>query len=345
MMLHNLHITNQIKLKWIIAWYVFFLIKYSFHNIFRYYCGRFNTLRAFYSDELDKSPSIKFHNNGKIKNYCPIEDSGNQECKTDLDKIKAVFLWLFEQNIISRISNLSEDQPKVFITYIIIWLNYILRLKNVNDFKNISEIYEANIKNNTDYINHDTCAKDCNIILKEKTEYTDFKELIEKNECLMNISINDISKFYDAFKILCNMYIDYNGNSSNCEKCSENAIQFVKKYNDLNKDSGITEDSPYYQALSTLSTDYNNLKDKCNDISPFPSIETIKIHVKGSEQKIEQTPAPNSEATAQSPSIGNKLFIVLSIFAAIPFFLGIAYKVNNIIFKNYFHYIYVKVNK
>ncbi|SCL81756.1 Plasmodium variant antigen protein Cir/Yir/Bir, putative [Plasmodium berghei] len=84
-------------------------------------CGRFRTLRAYLPDELNESTTLDFHNNGSIRNYCPNGDSGNtKECKTDLDKINAACLWLFQQNIIINIDSLSKEKSEAFIIYIMI---------------------------------------------------------------------------------------------------------------------------------------------------------------------------------------------------------------------------------
>ncbi|ETB60003.1 hypothetical protein YYC_02396 [Plasmodium yoelii 17X] len=73
-------------------------------------CGRFSTLRLFYPDQSNKTTSFEFQNNGNIKNYCP-----NQNCNTDLDKINAACLWLLEQTIVNNISDLSNEQLKLYV--------------------------------------------------------------------------------------------------------------------------------------------------------------------------------------------------------------------------------------
>ncbi|SBW38329.1 Plasmodium variant antigen protein Cir/Yir/Bir, putative, partial [Plasmodium berghei] len=91
--------------------------------------------------------------------------------------------------------------------------------------------------------------------------------------------------------------------------------------------------------FSTLSTDYDNIKNECKDAQCrnfpiLPKIKTTKNATKDPEQASEtisvtnsvQTSAQTSEVTSSSSSIGNQLFTVLSIFGAIAFFLGISYK-------------------
>ncbi|EAA20479.1 hypothetical protein [Plasmodium yoelii yoelii] len=38
-------------------------------------CIKFGTLRGFYPDELDNSKGRDFHDNGRIRNYCPNDGS------------------------------------------------------------------------------------------------------------------------------------------------------------------------------------------------------------------------------------------------------------------------------
>ncbi|EAA22040.1 putative yir3 protein, partial [Plasmodium yoelii yoelii] len=74
-----------------------------------------------------------------------------------------------------------------------------------------------------------------------KLGYNNFKEFIKENECLMNIGINDISKFYDPFKILYNMYIEHNGNKSKCTKCCKKKQFYVPNFED---NSEVTSSDP-----------------------------------------------------------------------------------------------------
>ncbi|CXH19354.1 Plasmodium variant antigen protein Cir/Yir/Bir, putative, partial [Plasmodium berghei] len=151
-----------------------------------------------------------------------------------------------------------------------------------------------------------------------------------------------MSKFYDAFKLICNMYGNIETNKH--ENLPGNAVSFVKKYTELNNHY-ITEDTAYSQIMSALSTDYNNLRNKCSNIPSLLEKKIEQTTVIRSENNFEQTSAQTSEVTSSSSLIGNKLFTVLSVFGAIAFFLGISYKVNNKELKIYFHYIYASINK
>ncbi|CDU85281.1 uncharacterized protein PY17X_1045200 [Plasmodium yoelii] len=300
-------------------------------------CGRFDTLRKYLPDELGETAKFELKQLNSFNNYCSNGGSGKTECNTEADKITAGCLWLFEQNIVNRISTLSKDHSEVFIIYVMIWLGHMLDLKKDNKFININDFYEENIKNNTHY---SKCIKkksndnydDCSNSLKRITGYNNFKELIEKNKYLMNVGINDMSNFYDAFKPLCNMYTELNANDASDKRYLKNAKEFVKKYDELN-DPNNTKDNAYYQVLSTLSNDYNKFKDfcnissaNCNDIPPLPDIKTTQNHLQSSEPSSESNSESNSKVTSSSSSITNKLIPVLSIIIAIPIFLGIFYK-------------------
>ncbi|CDR19173.1 YIR protein [Plasmodium yoelii] len=220
--------------------------------------------------------------------------------------------------------------------YIIIWLSYMLNLKKESEITKLNDFYSKYIENNTHYTNCDNDVKDCSDTLKKITGYTNYKEIIDNKINVITIDINDMSKFYDAFKSLCNMYTELVAGELKCEKCLENAKEFVKTYDELNKNSNITKDSPYYQVLSTLSNDYHNFKNYCSmnnvDCSNMPHLSPINIKENGVQnsgkifeqngQGFEQI----SEVPSSSSSITSKLIPVLSIIGVIGFLLGISYK-------------------
>ncbi|ETB57279.1 hypothetical protein YYC_05075 [Plasmodium yoelii 17X] len=271
-------------------------------------CGRFDKLRNYFPDELNKPTKNDIHILGNIKNYCSNGESEETGCKTDLDKINGGCLWLFEQNIINNIDSLSEDKFKIIIIYIMMWLNYMINLKKDGEINNLNDFYTKYIETNMYYTNCKKDDKDCNSTLNDKTGYDSFKEFIEKNRYLLNISFDDVSKFYAAFKSLCNLYTELDSNDTKCKKCLESAKEFVKKYDELNV-SDIAEYSPYYQILSILSKDYSNFKIyckdnqvDCNDIPLLSPINTTKKKLQSSEL--------NFEDTSSSSPITNKLIPV-----------------------------------
>ncbi|VTZ78731.1 PIR protein [Plasmodium yoelii] len=286
-------------------------------------CRRFDTLRNYFPDDLNSHTSKDINDLGSIKNYCSNGESGETNCKTYLDKINAGFLWLFDQLFVkNQISDINIAE------YIIIWLSYMLNLKKESEITKLNDFYSNYIEINTHYTNCNNDRGDCSKSLKEITGYTNYKEIIDKKKELFNIDFEYMSKFYDAFKTLCNMYTEIDANDKNNKNYLDCAKKFVEKYNELN-DPNNTKDNAYYQVLSTLSNYYNNFKNfcesitiDCSDIPLLPDIKTTQI----SEQSFETSSELSSKVTPSSSSVTNKLIPVLSIIVAIPIFLGIFYK-------------------
>ncbi|ETB58570.1 hypothetical protein YYC_03852, partial [Plasmodium yoelii 17X] len=173
-----------------------------------------------------------------------------------------------------------------------IWLCYMLNLKSTKDdnITNLNSFYKINIENHE--------------------KYNSFIKLINKKKELMNISKDKVSKLYNLFKILCEMYTKIDEDSKNCNIYLKDDNQFTKMYKEISNDHYVTNDSSYNQLLSTLSTDYDKLKNECEKV--------LSSQLKEIKQ--------SSEDASSSSSIGNKLISVLSIFGAIGFLLGISYK-------------------
>ncbi|ETB56481.1 hypothetical protein YYC_05554 [Plasmodium yoelii 17X] len=222
------------------------------------------------------------------------------------------------------------------VEYIIIWLSYKLNQKKYDGINNLNDFYTNCIENNTHYTSCKQDGVDCSNQLQNNTGYTNYKEIINKRKGLLNTNIEKMSKIYDAFKPLCNIYTELGGSNTENKKYLENASKFVENYKELNEDSDNTEDDTYYQVLHTLSNDYINLKDycysniiDCNKIPSLIPIETEESDMLSSEEIC--------YVTSSSLSIVKKLILSLLIFSAISIFLGIFFKVNNKKFKNYFH--------
>ncbi|SCL83841.1 BIR protein, partial [Plasmodium berghei] len=246
-----------------------------------------------------------FKDDQHLKKYCD-----NENCGSDLEKVNAGCLYLLytffgSSDMFKSVAKSNID----IVEYIMIWLVYMLNLKKQENKTNLQYFYDT-------YINNDKYKKPITGVM----EYNSYKDLIDQKTYFMTIDINDIFKFYDAFILLCEMYTGFDTKPSNCTKCSDKASQFVKKYKELKENSNITENSPYYKLLSTLSTDYDNFKNYCNskgvNCKDFPLLPEI----------ITKVSAQISEYTSSSSSIKSKLIPFLSIFGAIAFFLGFSYK-------------------
>ncbi|CDS44265.1 PIR protein [Plasmodium yoelii] len=278
-------------------------------------CEKFENVWYKFPDKLDSDNKYQFKKENFLDGYCD-----SYSCDHDVEKINAGFFYLLNQFFGSSGSSYSAQNNINVVDYIILWLSYMLNLKkSEQNMSNIQYFYSTTI-------NNDRYKKS----IPGVTEYKSYKDLIDEKKELMDISNEKMSKIYVLFKILCNMYTDFDKNNPDCNKHSVKAKEFVEEYKKLKEDYNITEDGPYYKLLSTLLNDYNNLKNKCSNIPPIPGI-TTNI----SEQRSVQSFGQNSEDISSS-SIANNLLIVLSIFGAIAFFLGISYKYSLFGFRKQF---------
>ncbi|CDS44766.1 YIR protein, partial [Plasmodium yoelii] len=224
-------------------------------------CKKFQELRDAFPDHLSANRNYEFTNKEYFEEYCT-----NDKCNDDTGKINAGFLYLLDAFFKNSDNFVSVAKRNInIVEYIMIWLSYMLYFARNYENDSIKHFYEM-------YINTD---EKYNKEINKVTAYTSYKDLIDKKENLMSISIIDMSIFYDAFILLCDMYIKLEKNS-NCDNYLNNAKNFVEMYDALNEDYYNGEGSPYNQLLSTLSNDYCNFKNKCNSAqsSNFPSLPT-----------------------------------------------------------------------
>ncbi|EAA19915.1 putative yir4 protein [Plasmodium yoelii yoelii] len=269
-------------------------------------CKRFKNVWEDFLDKLDENKKYQFNDGNFFKEYC------NNNCSSYINKMNAGILYLLDGFFKDSGSFESVAKNNInIVEYIIIWLSYMLNLKDIPGITYINEFYD-------DFINDNKYKNS----IDDVDAYNSYDDLINKKK-LMKMKIKDISKFYDPFKLLCEMYAEFDENKEDCSKYLDKANQFVEKYKKLNEGSNNTDDSSYKQIFCTLSTDYDNLKKKFNDVncsnsSSFPTIEKEKIPAKCSEQI--------SEVASSSSSIASKLIPVLSIFGAIAILLGVSYR-------------------
>ncbi|ETB63210.1 hypothetical protein YYC_00258 [Plasmodium yoelii 17X] len=263
-------------------------------------CGKLDLLRKHLSDELDKAGDIGLEEITNYKDYCP----GNN-CNSETEKITVGFLWLLGQYFtISHNRSYDTNNTNAFFLYIISWFSYQLNQSKKHNTTKIYDFYNSHVKNNDKYEK----------FINDSGRYTGLNDFIDKQKDLLNINIKDLSKFYDASKLICSMYGNV-AQSQTGEILSNNVKEFVKKYTEL-KNTYNDEGSSHSKILSVLSTDYNNLKNRCKHIQSLPEIKEFSAL------------ASTYEVTSSSSSIGNRLFTV-----------------NNNELKNYFHYIYANFNK
>ncbi|ETB61161.1 hypothetical protein YYC_02087 [Plasmodium yoelii 17X] len=260
-------------------------------------CSNFVVLRNYLPDELDKPASREIEDITNFNKYCP-----ENNCNTDLDKITIGFLWLLGEYF-TKYPNSGNNAKPIFL-YIILWLSYKLNQNKNHKFTKINDFYTNQVNASGKYSK----------FTSEAYKFTDIEKFLDEQNDLLNINIEELSKFYDTFKLLCSMY-DTAGMNTDKNTLLNNANKFVIKYQELNRDSSNINDSSYRKILSALSTDYDHLKNKCKNVQPLPDIKA----------NISALTSTFGDASSSS-SIGSKLFTVLSIFGAIAFFLGISYK-------------------
>ncbi|CDS44598.1 uncharacterized protein PY17X_0700051 [Plasmodium yoelii] len=272
-------------------------------------CGKIDLLRAYLPDDLGATTKLDLNDNSKIKKYCPENGSGYNTCNTNLDEITAGFLWLLGECYSTLTTNgYDQNNTNAFFIHIISWFSYKLNQNEGKKFNTINAFFNEYVKSSGNYKSFITDAY----------RIGNIKEFMDKREYLLNINIEDLSKFYDASKLLCSMYINSEKHTKDSTLLND-AKDFVIKYTDLNESYNI-EDTARRKILPFLSTDYDNFKKYCNgkgnNCKDFQSLPAIKTNAS----------ALTSGNASPSSSIGNKLFTVLSIFGAIAFFLGISYK-------------------
>ncbi|SCL84303.1 BIR protein [Plasmodium berghei] len=273
-------------------------------------CLKFDFLRYYLPAELGGTANFEFKQITNFNKYCPSEN-----CNTDLEKITIGFLWLLEQyfTISKDTDDYNENNTNAFFLYIISWLSYQLKQNSEHNTTTINDFYTKHVKNSGKYSK----------FINDSSICANLKEIIDKQKDLFNIDIEDLSKFYDAFKLLCNIY----GNVAKNEKSgtlSNNANNFVEKYTDLN-DYYNVENTPHSQILSVLLTDYNKLKTdksgKIDNSKQFPILPT------------EKATKPFSRSS-RSSSIKISVIPMTFLFFALLIYLGITYKASKTQFKN-----------
>ncbi|SCL86227.1 CIR protein [Plasmodium chabaudi adami] len=255
-------------------------------------CRRFKTVW----DDFPKSVGKDGNNQSIINGYCETLFN-KKSCDNDIDIVNAVSFWLFEQNFGdgSSLTKNVNSNTNIF-HYIMIWLIYTLKLKSDG---NVTKFYNKCINGDDNYIKS---IKDTNT-----NAYNIYKDPINSKLLSMNKGINDISKFYDAFKSLCNMYNDFSEDDPDCRQCLDDAKKFAEKYEILfNNNNNDTEDSLYSQILSILSTDYYNFIIQCYEKK------------KGCGRFPYLPPYSRSSLTKNA--------LITFIFVAISIFLGFTYK-------------------
>ncbi|VEV55117.1 PIR protein CIR protein [Plasmodium vinckei vinckei] len=188
-------------------------------------------------------------------------DSGEGDCHDYLEMTNCSVFYL-----LNNLKDKFDSKFDKLVEYAILWLSYKLNQNSEYSGMKLNDFYTKYIETNDNY----------NIEIKDNDKTT-YKDIINKNKYLMDN--NEISKFNRLFNILFHMYYIYRVEDWNYDKNLGYAKSFAEEFEGLNEDSKNREGSLYTQILSTLSNDYDNLKNKygenisCN----FPSISKVNL--------------------------------------------------------------------
>ncbi|SCL95416.1 CIR protein [Plasmodium chabaudi adami] len=301
-------------------------------------CGTISIIDKFiWVEQKGVVEVIQYYN--LVNAYCPFKSTPKKnECHSYEEMISSAVLF-FLKWLETSYDYQDDFKNDKLAEYAILWLSYKINKNTQNIATSLNDFYAKHIEKNAKYSEK---------IIKAGDNKT-YKDIIYKKQNLMNMNINDISQFYDALKLLCNMYNELSDDNPNCAKCSKDAKEFVNKYNELNNDSDITRNSSYSQILSNLFNDYNSFKsyraEKCSKCSGIPSLPDIKP-AQFSGQDNAESLVDISEDASSSSSIASKLIPALLI-CSMPLFLGIAYKYSLFGFDKRLHrqYLREKVKK
>ncbi|ETB63489.1 hypothetical protein YYC_00244 [Plasmodium yoelii 17X] len=157
-------------------------------------CGKFDFLREYLPDDLGATTKLDLNDNSEIKKYCPENGLGDNTCNTNLDKITAGFLWLLGECYSTLTTNgYDQNNTNAFFIHMISWFSYKLNQHEGKKFNTINDFFNEYVKSSGNYKSFITDAN----------RIGNLKEFMDKRDYLLNINIDDLSKFYDASKLIC----------------------------------------------------------------------------------------------------------------------------------------------
>ncbi|SCL83295.1 CIR protein [Plasmodium chabaudi chabaudi] len=219
-------------------------------------CNALKDIEEFLPDSL--SSESKDVNRNLYKTYCPIDQRGKQECRTDGERIDAMFKFLLQTLFVNNEEDLeSENQNNEYSEYALLWLsNKIKKFKYQNNM-HVLDFYFTFIKNDN--------------------WYNDFRNKINEKNKIMKIEIGQMYNLYELFTILCNAITNYNDDPSNCSECSN----FINKWKErskglVDKKTKVFEDEQYCDMLRILKNAYENFRKGTNNQNGLPELEEIE---------------------------------------------------------------------
>ncbi|SCL89641.1 CIR protein [Plasmodium chabaudi adami] len=205
-------------------------------------CQMISEINRHFPDAEDDSKEL-INLNPAYLPYCPLNESGEYECNSNIDRISAGGVLLLNMlfNTDDEILE-SENQNASFAQYIILWLNYKLQQLPTSELIDLSQFYD-------DYI-------------KDSDWYESYKNEIDAQKDLMNANATMLSDLYYIFKEMCNKFSN-NDNFEDFTSYFNSDNNFVKKYeNLLTQSSTGTMCTSYYKLLNDFKNTYEYFKDE-----------------------------------------------------------------------------------
>ncbi|VTZ67103.1 CIR protein [Plasmodium chabaudi chabaudi] len=218
-------------------------------------CNALKDIEEFLPNSL--SSESKDVNRNLYKTYCPIDQRGKQECRTDGERIGAMFKLLLQQLFVNNEGDLElENKNDEYSEYAILWLSNIIRHFNYKHTPHVQDFYTT--------------------FIKEGNWYNDFRDKINKKNDIMKLQINQIYNLYELLNILCKAITKYDENPSNSSECSNFANKWEERSKELvNKETKVFEDEHYCNALLNLKKAYEKFTNG-NNTNAFPKINEIE---------------------------------------------------------------------
>ncbi|SCL91431.1 CIR protein, partial [Plasmodium chabaudi adami] len=231
--------------------------------------------QSLYNELPDEGDEPKRENGAVVlyETYCPINENGNQQCNSNLDKIIAGFGYLLPQ-LFGNVDNEEdhEDQEDNYVYYALLWVSYKLQQLNKNNDKPIGL---------NEFFNKHIAKGDW---------YEEFKEQIESKIHLVDkeIDIDLMSDVYYIFKQMCGTLSNQEDNFNYLEDFSSYyysvkicAEKLKKRSNNGNADISDDQYLAIYDMLQHVYADFRKdyLKNnpECDKIPDLPNFKEIEV--------------------------------------------------------------------
>ncbi|EUD70723.1 hypothetical protein YYG_03845 [Plasmodium vinckei petteri] len=220
-----------------------------------------NTIDGYFYEEKLKGGGTAKKADKLITRYCPYYNHLSSKYCSD-------YFYMASSGVINLLENLEKYNLEYdkLAEYAILLLSYKLNQHSEHKYKfaNLNTFYTNYIKTNNDYNK------------KIKDNGPTYKEIIDQKKDLMNIK--EISKFNEAFSILCKLYNEINKTSDNLNKDIDKVVKdvpilLIHSVNDKKCSHEAAQD--FYNNLKTKKKEFHTLEDMEHMITMEPGNEKV----------------------------------------------------------------------